>query len=165
MEQPQPIKTVSAIIIVLTILIGAYILFTKYGVPGDLNEEMTENGNQEPMVVEVSDTPMVNGALSAPAGFPQDIPIENNNITESTTTNYPEQNAQQLSLSYQSSQSIESIYTAYMSYLTQSDYEIMEGEADSSVRALFGTRADANLTVAISNTGSQRLVQVSYLVK
>jgi len=165
MEQSQPIKTVSAIIIVLIILVGAYLLFAKYGVPGGVNQEESLNGNQEPMVVEVIETPVVNGTLSTPTGFPQDIPIENGNITESTTTNYPEQNAQQLSLSYQSSQSVDSIYTAYMNYMSQAGYEITEGDASLPVRALFGTTADANLTVAISSMEDQTLVQISYLVK
>jgi len=53
----------------------------------------------------------------------------------------------------------------YNNSILASGYEITEGDASLPVRALFGTTADANLTVAISSMEDQTLVQISYLVK
>jgi len=162
--ETQNTKLISATIVILLVFGIGYILLTKYSGLEKNNEEATTNPNQGPMVV-VENTPGVDGSLPVPAGFPQDIPIEQVGISESATTNYPDQNAKQLSVSYKSSKTITQKYAEYKTYLTQAGYGLTEGGANTPVRAIFGTKDSANLSVAISSSGGKTLVQISYLLK
>ena len=166
MEQPPQIKIVSAIVIVLVILGVGFLLLTKYHV--SLNQEnLPTSGHvdDEQVTVVVENTPVVNGALSAPAGFPRDIPLESDNLTESATTQYPRENARQLSLSYLSLKTIAQKYAEYKTYMNQAGYSLTEGNATAPVRAIFGVKEDSNLSVAISGSKGKTLVQLSYLLK
>lgn len=161
MEEPtqnKNLQTISAVVIVLLVLGAGYFLFQKYKTPADI-------GNQEPMVVVVENTQMINGVIAAPAGFPQDIPFEKGHILESAVTRYPEQNAKQLSVSYQSPKTVAQKYAEYKNYMGQAGYTITEGDPNAPVRAIFGTKTDANLSVVISNPDDITLVQLSYLLK
>ena len=165
-SQPQNTKIISTAIVVLLVLGVGYILLAKFNVPRKDNGEISNDGNGDQGLVEmVENAPVVDGVISVPAGFPQDIPIEKAGIIESNTTNYPDQNAKQLSLSYKSSKTITQKYAEYKTYLVQAGYNLTEGGANTPVRAIFGTKADANLSVAISSSGGKTLVQLSYLLK
>ena len=168
MEQSQDANTkiISAVLVIVLVFGIGYILLGKYSVPEKADEEVVGgiSEDQEPMVV-VENTPMINGAISVPAGFPEDIPIEKVGITESSTTAYPDQGAEQLSVSYKSSKTITQKYAEYKTYMSKSGYTLTEGGANTPVRAIFGTKADANLSVAISSSGGKTLVQLSYLLK
>lgn len=165
MEQPQNIKTISIVVIVLLVLGAGYALSTKYRTSNQGDSSVSPANDDRPATVVVENTPMVNGTIPAPAGFPQDIPLEKGEILESAITQYPEQNAKQLSLSYQSAKTIAQKYAEYKSYMQQAGYQITEGDASSPVRAIFGTKESANLSVAISSLKKQTLVQLSYLLK
>src|SRR3989344_6635915 len=112
MEQPQQIKTISAVIIILLVLGAGFLLFLKYrAFPNPANLLMTNpstslGASDEQRTVVVENTSLINGTLSLPAGFPQDIPLEKGNLIKSATTYYPEQNVRQLSISYQSSKTV-----------------------------------------------------------
>lgn len=166
MEQPQPLKTISTIVVLLLVLGAGFLLFFKYrSVPNQENLPTPDNTNHEPRTVVVENTPMVNGSFSLPAGFPQDIPIEVGNLIESATTRYPEQNVQQLSISYRSSKTITQKYAEYRNYMTVSGYQITEENGTAQVRAIFGVKEGHNLSVAISSREGKTLVQISYLLK
>ena len=167
MEHSQKIKTSSAVVIIVLVLFLGYILLTKYHPVSNLktNTQTDTNPSNQFMKVELERTPMVNNTLGAPAGFPQSIPLEQSNITESVTTNFPELKAKQLSLTYQSVKTVTQKYAEYKNYLTTSGYQITEGSSNSPVRAIFGTKTEANLSVAISSVKGQTIVQISYLLK
>ncbi|KKT14881.1 MAG: hypothetical protein UW76_C0037G0002 [Parcubacteria group bacterium GW2011_GWF2_44_8b] len=167
MEQPPQIKTISAIIIILLVLGAGFLLFLKYRT-SSLNQENspTSGGtNGEPATVVVKNTPMVNGIISVPVGFPQGIPLESGSLIESATTQYPGENVQQLSISYRSSKTIAQKYTEYKDYMNQAGYSLTEGNKSAPVRAIFGTKENTNLSVAISSSEGKTLVQLSYLLK
>ena len=173
MEQPieQPIaqsqdkKIVSVVIVILLVLVAGYVLFGKYRASNQANLPVSGDTDDESAMVVVENTPMVNGTLSVPTNFPQEIPIERGEILESALTRYPEQNAQQLSVSYRSLRTVAQKYAEYKSYLNQAGYDITEGGANAPVRAIFGTKEAANLSVFISRADNRTLVQLSYLVK
>ncbi len=148
-------KAISIIIVVIVIFGTGYLLFGKY----------RRSASDRPMTVMVENTPMVNGTLAVPAGFPRDIPLDRGEVLESATTQYPAQNARQLSVSYQSSKTAAQKYAEYKNYLETSGYEVTEGDANAPVRGIFGTKADANLSVVISSSEGKTLVQLSYLLK
>ena len=167
MEQSSQIKTISAIIIILLVLGAGFLLFLKYRT-SSLNQENspTSGGtNGEPATVVVKNTPMVNGIISVPVGFPQGIPLESGSLIESATTQYPGENVQQLSISYRSSKTIAQKYTEYKDYMNQAGYSLTEGNKSAPVRAIFGTKENTNLSVAISSSEGKTLVQLSYLLK
>ncbi|MDO8471231.1 MAG: hypothetical protein Q7S49_01340 [bacterium] len=167
MEQPPQIKTISAFVIVLLILGAGFLLFLKYRT-SSLNQENspTSGGtNEEPATVVVKNTPMINGVISVPVGFPQGIPLESGSLIESATTQYPGENVQQLSVSYRSSKTIAQKYTEYKDYMNQAGYSLTEGSASATVRAIFGTKENTNLSVAISSFEGKTLIQLSYLLK
>src|SRR3989344_4707394 len=161
-SQSSNTKVILAAVIILVVLGVGYVWFGNR-VPGGVGQESSGNGDQETMVV-VENTPMVNGILDVPKGFPQDIPVETSGILESSTTHYPEQNAQQWSVSYQSSKTVAQKYTEYKTYLTQAGYNLTEGDINSPVRTIFATKGGTNLSVAISSAEGGALVQLSYLL-
>ena len=164
MEQSQNIKIISAIVVVLAILGVGYILSEKYPVS---NGNPNPNPNNMSKVVTVENTLMVGGILPLPTGFPQDIPLEEDEILESATTYYPNQNAKQLSVSYRSLKTITQKYVEYKAYMSQTGYKVAEDSpnSSSSVRTILGTKADTNLSVAISSMKGGTLVEISYLFK
>jgi len=167
MEQSSQIKTISAVIIILLVLGAGFLLFLKYRT-SSLNQENspTSGGtNGEPATVVVKNTPMVNGIISVPVGFPQGIPLESGSLIESSTTQYPGENVQQLSISYRSSKTIAQKYTEYKDYMNQAGYSLTEGNKSAPVRAIFGTKENTNLSVAISSSEGKTLIQLSYLLK
>ena len=165
MEQTSPIKIISTIVIILLILVAGYFIFSKYTSPTQKDSAVSDSTDSVTNIVTVENTPMVNGALVMPEGFPNDIPFEGGQISESATTRYPVQGAEQLSISYRSSKTVAKKYAEYKDYMRLSGYTITEGNVNSSPRAIFGTKEDANLSVVISNAEGKTLVQLSYLVK
>ncbi|KKW02014.1 MAG: hypothetical protein UY36_C0013G0004 [Parcubacteria group bacterium GW2011_GWA1_49_11] len=166
MEQPSQTKTISALVVILLILGVGFLLLTKYRV--SLNQEnlpTSSNVGDEQVTVVVKNTPMVNGITSAPTGFPRDIPLESGNLTESATTQYPRENARQLSLSYLSLKTIAQKYAEYKNYMERTGYQITEGSTSSSLRTIWGAKQNVNLTVVVSGRENRTLVQLSYLLK
>lgn len=163
-QQTQKIKTVTSIIVILLVIGVGYVLFTNY--PFEINKLTTpdeENGGVPNIVIEK--TPVANGELPAPSGLPKDIPIESSNILESITTKFPDQGMIQSSVSYLSSKTSIEKYSEYKAYLAKAGYEVKEGDSAYPVMALFGTKADANLSVVVSNSQGKTLVQLAYLFK
>ena len=165
MEDSQHTKTIFAIIAIILILVAGYFLLIKN--KGSLSTKLPGSSGQEtkPMKVIVENTPVVNGSLSAPRGFPQEIPFEQKGLIESAITHFPEQGAQQFSLSYNRSKSVATKYAEYKKYMQKASYKITEGNSNTSTKAIYGVKADANLSVVISNVSGKTLVQLSYLLK
>lgn len=164
MEPTPQIKPVYAIIVSILVFVIAVALYLNYQVPRK-DSEAVVNPETAPENVVVEYAAAVNGAFSAPAGLPQDIPVEKNEIIESATTQYPDQNAKQFSLNYISSKTVAEKYKEYKNYMVKEGYTFEEGNVNSSVLAIFGEKANANLTVVISNSNGETLVQLSYLLK
>lgn len=166
MEQSQNINTkiISAIVVILLVLGVGYILLGKDRVPEGINQQVpVGNGNKKPVVV-VENSPMVNGMLSVPAGFPQDVPLEKGSVLESTTIHYPEQNAEQLHVSYQSSRTVAQKFAEYRDYMTTSGYKVTESGSSTSGGVISGTKGGTNLSVVINSSEGGTLVKLSYLI-
>ncbi|OHA88642.1 MAG: hypothetical protein A3C70_03530 [Candidatus Zambryskibacteria bacterium RIFCSPHIGHO2_02_FULL_43_14] len=165
MEQSPNVKIISAVVVILLILGVGYILMGKSSVPESNPQTSDNDGGSQEFTAVVENIPTVGGTLSVPAEFPADIPLENGAVLESAITRYPNQGAQQLSVNYRSSRTVAQKYAEYKNYMNQAGYEITEGATNTTVRAIFGTKSEANLSVAISSSGGRTLVQLSYLLK
>lgn len=164
-EQKGPDKkTILAVLAVLVILTIAYLVATKYDAKKEL-EDAQRASETKPLDVVVEHTQRVNGALPVPPNFPADIPVEKTDIIESATTEYPTLDAKQLSLNYMTSKTVAQKLAEYKDYMTKAGYTLTEGDPSSPVKALFGTKEDANLSVVISSQNGKTLVQVAYLLK
>lgn len=163
-QQPHNTKTILIVVVILLIIGLGYALSKGKGIKGG-DPLDSENVDNTPEVVVIEDTSAVDGVTPPPAGFPSDIPIETGVVLESSTTHYPELNARQLSLSYQSTKNVSEKYTEYKNYLNQAGYAVTEGSSSSPVRAIFGTKDNANLSIVISNPDGETIVQVAYLLK
>ena len=121
--------------------------------------------NKLSAVVMVENTPMVDGVLPIPRGFPLELSPERAEIVESATTYYPHQQAKQLSVSYLSSDTMQEKYNEYRSYMLQAGYNLTEGGKSSDTRTLSGDKGSSTLSITISNTDGKTLVELSYLSK
>ena len=163
-QETQKAKAVTSIIVLILVIGIGYVLYTNYR-SGQSGLPSSGNDNEGATAVVVENTPLINGELPAPIGLPAGIPIEEGNVIESATTKYPEQGAEQLSMNYLSSKTVAQKYAEYKTYMAKAGYDISEGDASSPIRAIFGTKADANLSVVISISGDKTLVQLAYLLK
>jgi len=148
-------------IIIAIVVLAAIAAGLIYG-KAFLDKREADKKAQEPMKAEVAYTPLENNAVVAPKGLPSDLPIEKGSIIESATTNYPDQNATQLSISYESAKSLDLKYAEYKSYMEKAGYKVSEGEG-TNPRSIFGSKEGANLSVVISTRESGSLVQIAYL--
>lgn len=159
-EQSQNQRTVlfSVIIIVAVLAVGYALSSEKFP---------TFNGNTDSLsaVVMVKNTPMVNGVLPIPQGFPEDIPLEDGEIVESSTTYYPDQNAKQLSVSYRSAKTMVEKYAEYKDYMNQAGWSVSEEDTSAQTKILLDVKGKANLSVVINSLDGKTLVELSYLLK
>lgn len=157
-------KTFLVVLVIMALLALGYFLSQKFSLD---KGPTSPNGTNEttPMEVVVEHTQAVNGVLPAPKDFPAGIPIENLDIIESATTNYPSQNAKQLSVSYQSSKTVAQKYAEYKDYMTKAGYTLTEGGTGANLKAVFGSKENENLSVVVSSADGGSLVQVAYLLK
>ena len=148
--------TPAALLIVLAVMIVSQ--WDKAQAP-IVNNEPLKEGEQ---VVHLEKTPAVNGALPPPSGFPLDIPVEGN-ITDSLTTTISGYKAKQLSLAYRTTGAVADKYEEYKNYLKNAGYQVQEGASSAPVKAIYGTKTGINISIVISNGGTDTLVQVAYL--
>ena len=165
MENSSQTKTVSALVVIIAVFVVGYLML-KDDMPEVVVQEETVNTAQEQSgEVVIQNTAMVGGSRSLPAGFPEEIPHEDENIIESAVSQYPGHSAKQLSLSYHSTKTVSANYTEFLNYMQKAGYKVTQGNSASPVRALFGTKSDADLSVVISGSTGQVLVQIAYLIK
>lgn len=115
--------------------------------------------------IKVEKVPIVDGFSSLPVGFPADIPTESFAILEGATTYHLNGLAKQFSVSYLSAKTMAEKYAEYKNYMTRVGYTVTEeGDTASRVRALFGEKDGNKLSVVISQSRGETLVQVAYLL-
>lgn len=161
MTSPQ--NTQKLLIAILTIIIVFVVGYLLIAERGEWAKSADEIGNYEEARVVVKKNEEA-GVMRPPAGLPADILLENENIIESFTTDFLDQDVRQLSVSYTSSKTVSAKYAEYKNYMTISGYEITESPANAPVRAIFGTKEGVSLSVAVSASNGDTLVQLSYLL-
>lgn len=161
-------KFFSLALLAVLIVVGLYYSFSQnffFGQRNTDNQNLSGENitNQEAPTVMVRLSPLVNGIPAIPQDFPQEIPLEAGKVTKSATTFYLDQNAKQLSLSYQSGKTVVQKYAEYKNYLTQAGYQVTEGDSKAPIRSIYGTKGRNNLSFVISTVTGGTLVQIAYL--
>jgi hypothetical protein len=157
MEQTQHTKLVSFLTVLVLIVVAGYVLSSN-----GYKDSGRANSFDQSLIVTVENTPMVDGVLPVPEGFPQDIPIEESEIIESATTRHPRENLRQLSVAYKSSESIMEKYAEYKEYMLQASFQIEE-ESETSPVVISGEKLGSKLSVTLNNSEGYTLVQLSYI--
>ena len=166
MEQENLSDAHTKSVYILAIILALGFLYMLYDNIGTLSNDGQDGKNftSASMVVKVENTLAVDGVLSAPKGFPQDIPLESQKITDSAVTLYPHEHLKQLSLSYQSVKSMDQKYTEYVGFMRQAGYEIEKEQKLSTKGTISGKKEEAMLSVILEKgSGVGTLVQILYI--
>lgn len=113
--------------------------------------------------IEVIETDIAETGQAVPLGFPESIPVESNNITESVRVAYKEQGVTQYTVSYTSMKSRESLWDLYSGYMGKAGFTVDKTTSSKSLGQLSGNKGNDTLSVAISDHGGVALVQLNYL--
>jgi hypothetical protein len=114
--------------------------------------------------IEVTKTDITqNGTTNLPVGFPSDIPVEANNLTESFRAAYQSRGIVQYSVSYTSLKTRDSLWDAYSSYMNGAGYAVDKTGTSKSLGQISGTKNGDSLSVVLSNHGGLTLVQINYV--
>jgi hypothetical protein len=142
------------IVAIVMIFIAAYLLPEKY--------RAIETNQNLSTVVLVENTREIHGVLPVPSGFPKDIPIENQNIVDSSTTYHPIEDIKQFYVSYLSEKGVAEKFNLYREYMIQAGYILSE---EKSKRSLSGTKGNSTLYVNLGERDGKTLVELSFLSK
>lgn len=153
-------KALSLIALVAIIAVGAW-FFLREARPeasAPIAAPVTEDKN-----IEVTETKPAETGRSVPLGFPESIPVETNNITESLRVAYKEQGVTQYTVSYTSVKSRESLWDSYSSYMNKAGFAVDKASSSKSLGQLSGTKGSDTLSIVVSDHGDVTLVQINYL--
>lgn len=163
-ESDSKMKTSVGILILVIIIALAYLGYSKY--PNlfkktDLPVEKT--------VIEKIDFSKVENLGKLPSGFPSNIPVEKNNLIESTKITYTEQKSVLYSVSFNSARQPEELYTEYKSFLSTKNGFVINNQVKTVERMAFqatktGTKDSISVTITPQSSGAN-LVQISYVSK
>lgn len=150
-------------LLLVVVLIGAglwYIIAKVPRSPESTQTVKTPTGKYEVLVTKTSAGQ--NSASTLPAGFPDGIPVERGNITESYKSVYSGKGVTQYTVSYSSHQTREALWDMYSKYMKGVGYGIEDTSSRSS-GLISGTLANDTLTAVISVHSGMTLVQLSLL--
>lgn len=98
-----------------------------------------------------------------PAGFPQDIPVDTDTLTESTQADYTEYSITQYTVGYTSSQSQGALWADYQAFMLQNGYEIDIENTDDTYGVMRGILGPDELNVLIMRRGNGSHITINYL--
>lgn len=130
---------------------------------GNFQKEKAERERaMAPMNAETSVTPFQNGELNTPEGFPESIPL-GGVIVNSSTTNFPDQNAVQRSVMYHSEETVESKKAEYSTYLESADYAVEEVVSENGAVSLNGSKEGEMISITITTWEDFTRVYIAHL--
>mgnify|MGYP001562628351 CR=1 FL=1 len=146
------IKPLLIILVIVIVLAGALALMRTY--------KGAEKQNFSSENVKVEDN-----KAQTPSGLPKDIPIEEKNILQSSTLNYPDRKATLYSVLFTSLKQTEELYAVYQKYLASSGFVLLN-EAKSSAQMSFRASKDMNeLSIVLTPQQLSTAVQISYIIR
>jgi hypothetical protein len=150
-------KVVLAIVAVLALVLLGYWAYKQFVAPS--SDATMEAG--EFMPVKIGENTPVAGRL--PAGFPAEIPVEIEGVTEAYARTYPERGVTQYTVVYKSASSLTEKFSEYESYMESAGYISAEDGSNMSSNFLSGTKDNDDLSVVLSIDGESTVVNLTYL--
>ena len=156
-------KSMLVLIILLAIIVLAFLL---------MQNVTKEDGSQTQVLkteenVEVKEVDLTTtfGENRLPSGFPSDIIVDTASIVQSYTANFPDRKISQHTLSYISEKPAKTVFTEYLDSLKKVGFQFAPNGIDEGNMALYGSREGNDLSVVISKSNGQTLVQITYLAR
>ncbi|MBX4200060.1 hypothetical protein KW790_01180 [Candidatus Parcubacteria bacterium] len=104
------------------------------------------------------------GALNIPSGFPEDVPLDADAVTESYKASYTNKNVIQYSISFTSSRSLAAVWQTYKDFLVKSGFSVDPNMTDNKTKTRVGGQKTSDvLTVVLSPVAGKTYVQLSFL--
>jgi len=145
---------------VIVILIAAYFLWSSSN-----NKVNKTSFSSENVVMKTTNVAAATGADKLPDAYFKNIPVEVENITESTTLTYPERKATLYSVTYTSKKQQQELFTIYGNFLKDNGYKITNTDKSANYMMYQATKDKNDLTVVITPQPDRMMVQVSYVVR
>lgn len=147
------------IVVAVVLLVGAAFFFAS------------ESRPQAPSVATPPPAPKQPPAVHAPkgelvSGFPSGLILgATSSVASSFSLNYDE-NLNQYTATFNSLQSMQNLYDAYLKYLQANNWTIINRiTSNPGSLGIYATRGNADVSVTIIASGSKSQAQVSYLLK
>jgi hypothetical protein len=150
-KQKKSTLFIVIIILVIFVVIGFGLFVNWFG-------QTKEKGNIERFV-------MTNNVKTLPATFPNDIPVESENISQSTTQEYTNRKITLFSVTYLSTKKSSELFNTYGDFLNKAGYSISTGEQKQTLSEFQATKENNNISIIIIPQSSKTMVQISYVVR
>lgn len=155
-------KWLGALLVVIILLSAWFWISTQPKTTTTKTDIRTSDGNVTS--VEVTKTDIAGGSTSnLPAGFPNNIPVETNNLTESFRAAYKSRNIVQYSVSYTSARSRDALWDTYSEFFNSSGYTVDKTGTSRSLGQLSAALDNDSISVVISGHNGLSLVQINYV--
>lgn len=151
------------VIIVAIIVIAGILVFLRSS--SQKPQMQPQKFSSENVNVSKVDLATATGDARLPVGFPTNIPVELNNISESTTLAYPERGATLYSVSYTSAKQPEEIYTEYGDYLKSNKFNIGINTKTAQQMMYQASTSTTSISVVITPHPGGTMVQIAYVVR
>ena len=102
-------------------------------------------------------------AEKLPAGFPNSIPVEIENIVDGYTMNYKDEGVMLHSIRYESEETVSKKFSEYLNFMVKSGFSISKDGQDEKNGVLIGDKDNDNLTILIGVQAGKTSVLISYL--
>lgn len=154
-------KLIFSIFFALVIILVGYLLLKPGNLSRNKVSELAYAGAGEVEVVhaDLSDATL----LKAPEGFPEYLPIESQNVTESYKVVFKDHNLTQYTVSFSSMNSRETLWSVYADIMVAQGYEIDESVTKSEQGSMRGFRTDRDLNITINSSGEGSFVTINYV--
>jgi|SRR3989344_8419426 len=153
----RKVRNIFTVVILLVFFLSLlYLLFPSR--PG------TRTYSENKVLEEKIDIGAVSFSERLPKGFPEDIPVERENITESTSLTFSDQKQKSYKVIYFSNQSPDEVFSTYVDYMNGAKFWISPGGINRSEGIIYGSRQNDNLAVRIFYQDGKTVAEIAYTV-
>ncbi|KND48569.1 MAG: hypothetical protein AB200_02485 [Parcubacteria bacterium C7867-005] len=160
-QTSHPVRTV-LLILGLVVLALIVVFCFRYGF-----RYPKQDFSSEKVLVQNTDLATAEGENKLPAGFPKEIPVEINNITESVTLSYPERGATLYSVAYQSARGTSDLSNLYSKFIKDNNFILSNAndklEKGETKMTFLSTKNNDDLSITITKLATGNTIQISFL--
>lgn len=106
---------------------------------------------------------VTNQADKLPGGFPNFIPVETAQVTESYSMNFPDRKLTQYTVNFTSAKTLEQKHKEYSDFMNANGFVLKPGSDTETTRTLYASKNNDDLLVVLSMVGKETTVQIAYV--
>lgn len=153
-SQKETKLIVSLVIIIVVLVAGYFLLKSNLG---------TKRGGETAGKTETIYTDLANSVTKIPAGFPSNIPVEEENVKESYKINYFDEGVTQYTIGFNSNLSFDEIWKTYSDLFLAIGYTPDMEKTSKDKGIMTGYRDGNKLNVAISDYDGGHYVTINFI--